>query len=139
MRHAAAAPVGHGGSGDAGTEPGGGDDVVAAGVTDAREGVVLETDRDVGAPAAAPSDERGVEAERVALRADPLLVERVAEQVVGVAFLEVELGVRVDQVRDLDQPVGAPVDLGGHRFLDRIQLRGRVLHAGSVGLELLRR
>src|SRR3546814_2920037 len=100
-------------------------------MADAREGVVLQENGDVRPGTAGPADEGGVEAMGAPLRLDPLALEDLAEQVVRVVLLEVELGVGVDPVGHLDQERGAPVDLLGHAVLDS----GEV-HGPSVGVRI---
>ena len=110
--------VGQRGGGQAGAEAGGGDDVVAAGVADAGQGVVLAQHGDRRArrtPARAANAVSSPAAERVDGQA--LALEDPGEQVVGEVLLEAELGVRVDLVRHVEQHVGPPVDLGGHAGL----------------------
>jgi hypothetical protein len=69
---------------------------VPAAVSDLRQGVVLEADADVRSGRAGAADERGVEAVRLTDGRHPFGLERVGQEVVGEAFLEVRLGVGVD-------------------------------------------
>ena len=118
--------------GQAGTEPGGGDDVVATGVADARQGVVLADHRDGGALGADARAERRVEPVRVARRRDAVGLEHVAEQVVRVVLGEAQLRVVEDAVGHVEQELGAAVDLGEHRRLGVVRVgRQRVTHAGQ--------
>src|SRR5690606_27577783 len=96
---------------EARAEPGRGDHVVAAGVADVGECVVLAEHRDGRAALPRLRGERGVEAEGPAPGSEPLALQHVAEQVVRVALLEAQLGVLEDPVRHLEQHVAAPIDL----------------------------
>ena len=130
----AVARLGHRGRGESGAQTGRSDDVVPAGVADAGQRVVLEADGDVRAGPAGSSDEGGLQAVGAALGRDALVLEHVAEQVVGVVLLEVQLGLGVDPVGHVDQEVGTPVDLLGHAVLDGVEVhraerRGNSLEA----------
>ncbi len=106
--------LGDRGRGEPRPEPGRADDVVAARVPDLRQGVVLAQHGHVRAVGVGPGGgrERGVEPVDVALDLQPALVEHRREGVVGVVLGVPDLGVGVQVVGDLDQPVGPPVDLG---------------------------
>ena len=95
--------LGDRGGGEAGAESGGGDDVVATGMADAGEGVVFAADGD----RRTGGSHAGIECRRHVVGAlidrDPLVGEHAGEQLVGEVLLEVELGVGVDRVGDLEQ------------------------------------
>ncbi len=111
---ASAQLLGDRGRGEPGAEAGRADDVVAAGVPDLGQRVVLAQHGHVRAVGVGPrgGGEGGVEAVGVALDLQPGLVEHRGEGVVGVVLGVPELGVGVQVVGDLDQLVGPPVDLG---------------------------
>src|SRR5213596_1047246 len=75
--------VGQARGGQTSAQPGGGDDVVPTGVPEARQGVVLAEDRDRRSRGSRPADERGLDAERRALRLDALVLEDRRQRVVG--------------------------------------------------------
>src|SRR3989442_929984 len=99
-----------------------GDDVVAAGVPDAGQRIVLAQDGD-GGPGAAPGDGRpegGQQAADPALDAHALLLEELGEPGVGFLLLEGELGMVVDPVRQGFQLVGEAIDRLGDLGLDGV-------------------
>ena len=131
-------------------QPGGGDDVVAAGVPDGGQRVVLAQDGDRRTGGAGMGLERGVDAPRGAGDAEALILEYLSQQVVGEAFLVAQLGPGVDLVGQVDQDVAAPVDLGGQAGLGVGQVGGGAVHpvtlvgcrrgnrVRSTGLEAMR-
>ena len=68
--------------------------------------------RDLGPVAARPCLERRGDAVRVTGRREPGVVDDRREQIVGEDLLEVQLGVGVDLVARVEQPIGEAVDLG---------------------------
>src|SRR5215470_4757244 len=97
-----------------------GDHVVAAGVADRRQRVVLGHDRD-GRPRAGSVDrrpERRRQASDAPLDAGAVLVEELGEPAVRLLLLEAELGVVVDLVRQRLEVAGEPIDRRGDLLLD---------------------
>ena len=104
--HSARQPVLHPREREEGSHPGHRDDVVAAGVADARQRVVLRQDRDRGAVGAADlRAERRLHAVRGAGHGDPLRLDEVGEHGGGPVFLERDLGVRGQVVRPGEERV----------------------------------
>ena len=109
---------------------------MTAGVANVRQGVVLAQHGDLGALAPRP----GLEGRRHAVgpsdRCEPLLVEDVGQDLVGVVFLVAQLRVRMDVVGGGEQHLGELIDMvadprlrrvggGGHSTL--IILHGRMV------------
>ena len=90
--------VGEGGGRQPGTEAGRGDDVVAAAVADAGEGVVLTENGDRRTVGSSSRHKRGVEAVRAPLDLQAAALEHVAQQLRREPLLEEQLGVLVDAV-----------------------------------------
>jgi hypothetical protein len=88
----------------------GGDDVVAAGVADVGQAVVLGADRDVERAAAGARAERGREPAHAGFDAESRGVERLGNPGGGTLLLEAELGMRVDAVRERDEVRAFGVD-----------------------------
>ena len=104
--------TGHRGQSQARTQSRGGDDVVAAGMADARQGVVLAHDsHQRTVTSAGPGLEGGVHAVGPALHGQAVPVQHFGEQVVGVVLLEAQFGPLVDAVRHIQQFGGQTVDL----------------------------
>ncbi len=113
---------------DPGTDAGGADDVVAAGVPDAGEGVVLAQHRDPWPTAADDRFERRVHAVRPAGDGDPGAFEHRAQHLVGMVLLESQLGVFVDAVRRLEQRGSVLGDDG----VDAVLGCGEIDHRGRL-------
>ena len=94
---------GNGREGDPGPDRGGRDDVVAAGMANFGQRVVLGDDRDVQRPGSVRAHERRLEIRDVALDAETGLLEPLDEPAAGHRFLEVELGIGLDPVRQADE------------------------------------
>ena len=120
--------VGEGRGGEPGAEPGGGDDVVAAGVADAREGVVLAEDGDGRAPRSRPGPRRRCRARRpAARRLRPASSSTPVSRSWAWCSSKPSSGWAWMSVGDVDQQVGPTVDLVAHPVL---QLGG--LHAATI-------
>ena len=89
--------------GQAGPERGGADDVVAAGVPDTRQGVVLRADGHVERTRSAAADDGGGQAGHAPLHPEPGLLESLGQPGRGVVLLVADLRVGVDAVRELDE------------------------------------
>ena len=87
------------------------DHVVAARVADPRERVVLQQDADIRPVMAGRRHERRLEVGGVAARCESLGLEHLGQQVVGVTLLEAGLGLGPDPVGDVEEHLGATVDL----------------------------
>ncbi len=79
------------------------DDVVAAGVTDAGQGVILGADGDVQRAVAGARDECGREAADASLNLKPRVRQKFAEPRGCLLFLEPEFGVCVNPMTEGDQ------------------------------------
>jgi hypothetical protein len=113
--------------------PRGRDDVVAAGVPDAGQRVVLAQDRDGGAVAGLDgAAEGGVHAAHPLLHLEALPGQEVAEPAARLHFLVAQLGVRVDLTGEGLELVGQPVDGLADRFLG-------VAHGGTSRLRATER
>src|SRR6266567_5170501 len=91
---------------------GGGDDVVATGMPDVRQGIVLRHDghRGPGARALDGRPEGRGQAAHTPLDPRPLLLEEAREPRRGLFLLEAQLGIGVDLKRELFQLVGQAID-----------------------------
>src|SRR5262249_19133396 len=106
-------PVPDGGERRARAGAGGGDDVVAARVTDAGQSVVLAENRDRRSfTQVERAAERGVHAGQSALDLESLLVEELDEPRGSLDFLEAELRVVMDLTREFLEIGGKAVDSG---------------------------
>jgi hypothetical protein len=65
----------------------------------------------------------------VSLRSQPLIVEDARQEIVREHLLEVQLGVGVDLVAGVEQPVGETVDRSAHSNLQAFD----VIHVLSIG------
>ena len=117
--------AGDDGTGEPGTQAGGGDDVVAAGMADAGQGVVLAQHGNLGPFASDPCLECRRHAVGAADRIESLLFQDVGEDLMGAMLLEAEFGVGMDVVRGGEQHIGQLIDAGAHPRLDRLDGRGR--------------
>ena len=97
--------VGHCGRGERGADRGRGNDVVAAGVADTGQAVVLGADRDVQRAAAGTRHERRGQVVHAGLHAEARLVERLRQPSRGFFFFEAQFGMGVDAVAEGDQSV----------------------------------
>ena len=110
--HPPAGLAGQGGQGEACAQARRGDDVVAAGVADPGEGVVLAHHRDHRSVTVAGAGlEGGVEAVGVALHGQAVVGQHLGEQVVRMLLLEAQLGPGVDAVRHVEQLGSQAIDL----------------------------
>ena len=111
--------IAHGREPGTGADAGGRDGVVAAGVPDARQRVVLAEDRD-GRPFAGLERraERGLDAGDAALHLEALRVEELGEPRGGLDFRVAELGVVVDPVREPLEIVTEAVHRLGDQLLE---------------------
>ncbi len=88
---------------DCAAQPGGGDQVVPAGVADARQRVVLQEVSDSHRALAPGPPERRLDSVDAAFDGESLRLQRVAEQLRRARLLERQLRVLVDVAADLDQ------------------------------------
>jgi hypothetical protein len=95
----------------------GGDDVVAAGVPDAGQRVVLRAHRDVQRPRADRRLEGGGELGHAAFDREPGGVHRLGQPGAGLLLLEAELRVGVDAMTERDQLAGVLLDPASRRRL----------------------
>jgi hypothetical protein len=84
---------------------------VSAGVTDARQTIVLGADRDVQRARTGARGERGRQVADPALDFEAGAVERLAEPSARLLFLEAEFGMGVDAMAEIDQLLAALFDL----------------------------
>jgi hypothetical protein len=107
---------------------------VAARVADPGQRIVLRQDRD-RRPRAGALDrraERGRQAADAPLDPRPVLLEELGEPGVRPLFLEGELGVAMDPVRERLQLVGEAVHRLGDLRLERVRRRGHVACRNSA-------
>ena len=116
--------VGQNGRGQPGTQSGGGDDVVAAGMPDLGQGVVLADHRNMGPGASCRGYERCVQVKCRPLHVKPFVLQDAAEQIVGGVLLKAEFRGLVDLVGDAEQTGCSGIDLRGHLLLDHIGCHG---------------
>ena len=113
------------GDGQPGTKTGGADDVVPAGVADTGKRVVLAQHGDRWAVVGAhPALEGGRHVVRPPFDGQTLVFEHAGEGVVGVVLFEVQFGIGVDRVRDLEQRRRQPIDLCSHDLLGLDDVHG---------------
>ena len=118
-------------------ERGAGDEVVAAAVADAGQGVVLHAQRGHQGSAAQGGAEGGGEIGDAALHGEAGLLQQVGDAVAGAVLLEGDLGVRVDGAGDVEHlgPAGT-VGIGDPRLrgvgMDRIGGVGSNRGGGGV-------
>jgi len=120
------------GNGEEGGEGGGGNEVVAAGVADAGEGVVLGVEGDEASAGAELAGEGGIEAVRTGGNLEAELLEGGDEGVVGLVLLVCQLGVGVNLLVDGGELSFAGIDLGNDDFAPVLVL-DKILHGGWWG------
>ena len=114
-------------------DAGGGDDVVAARVADARQGVVLAHDGDGRAITRLQrGPEGGVDARHAALDLEALGAEELDEPAGRLDFLVAELGMVVDLAGELLQLIARPVQRAGDLILDGAHARTSVGVSGPA-------
>ena len=115
--HRDAEVVGQAGQCQTGANRGAGDDVVAARVTDTGKGVVLGTDGDGQRTAAGGGDERGGHVTHTHVDGEPAGTQRIGDPLTRLVLLERQLGIGVDEMRQLDERVSGLVEgCGGRRL-----------------------
>ncbi len=112
-------PVGVGGEAERGAEAGGGDEVVAAGVAEAGQGVVLADDRDGDRSAAGARAERGGQAGGAGGDRKAVLAQQLGAPLGSPVFLERDLRVGVDAAAERQQLVPVGEDALAHGLLRR--------------------
>ena len=116
-----------------GAERRGGDQVVAAGVADAGQRVVLGEQRHAGAARAAELGGEGrLEPVGARLDAQPAFAQRGYEQRRRLAFFERQLRMRMDRARDAQQRLARRLDGIADFLLERAQIH-RGLGGGDAG------
>ena len=112
---------------DRGAGRAGGDEVVAAGVAEAAEGIVLGEEGDARSLFAAGGAKGGREVAEGAFDAEVVLLQVVAEPAAGLLFLEAGLGVVVDAVAEVDESVPLRLDLVDNAGLQAIGVLRHVI------------
>jgi hypothetical protein len=133
-QHGPLAPPQHGPCSERGSQSGGGDQIVAAGVPEAGQGVVLQQEGD-GRPvdASGPGGERGGQAGQLPLDGEALAFEFAAQQPGRPVLLEGVLRICVQGAGDLPQPFRPDGHFPGHppeRLAHLVHRVRRVCHTG---------
>ena len=111
------------------TQAGGADDVVAAGMADAGQRVVLGADGDVQRARAELADDRGGHVAVATLGLEAGRLERVGQPGGSLLLLVAELGVLVDAVRELDEPGVGSLERGSRRAVGVSVMRASLRRA----------
>jgi hypothetical protein len=102
--------IGDPGGSERGTDGGGGDDVVPAGVSDAWQGVVLGANGDVQGTRASAGAKCGRQIANALLHAESGIAQQLAQPPRGLLLLETELRVRVNTMTQSDQVLAGDLE-----------------------------